>query len=57
MITENDIDLLSQNYKNALYRHGQRPNTFPNEDFVYSDRGDCVGKWLQRELNTIDCNG
>lgn len=52
MITTNDVDLLSANYKMALSSNGTIKAVTPN-GFQYSDRGDCVGYWLQTELNRI----
>jgi hypothetical protein len=53
MIDSDDLDLLSGTYKKAF--NGIIPAQIPN-DFVYKDRGDCVGHWLEAELNSINCD-
>jgi cytoplasmic iron level regulating protein YaaA (DUF328/UPF0246 family) len=55
MLNDHDIDLLSANYKNALSIDGTIPPQKPN-DFEWTDRGDCVGYWLENCLNQINCN-
>lgn len=52
-ITTSDVDLLSQTYKRAF--DGSIPAQRPN-DFVFSDRGDCVGNWLEDQLSKEICN-
>ncbi len=52
MINTKDVDLLSANYKKALDTNGMITAVSPN-GFQYSDRGDCVGYWLENELNSI----
>ena len=52
MINTNDVDLLSENYKKALNSNGIITAVSP-KGFRYSDRGDCVGYWLENELNCI----
>ena len=54
MISNNDLDLLSDTYKKAF--NVEIPANIPN-GFRYTDWGDCVGKWLENELNNINCNG
>jgi cytoplasmic iron level regulating protein YaaA (DUF328/UPF0246 family) len=54
MIDSDDVDLLSGTYKKAF--NGIIPAQIPN-DFVYKDWGDCVGHWLEAELNRINCDG
>jgi cytoplasmic iron level regulating protein YaaA (DUF328/UPF0246 family) len=53
-IGENDIDLLSKNYKKTFN------NSFflasPPEDFKYSGYGDSVGYLLEKTLTNINCN-
>ena len=50
LINNQDFDLLSKNYKKALNNKGIISAVIPN-GFSYSDRGDCVGYWLENELN------
>ena len=52
MINNNDIDLLSENYKKAIHKKGLISAITP-QGFQYSDRGDCVGYWLEKELNNL----
>lgn len=54
MIDVNDVDLLSDTYKKAFdgVFSSQRPH-----NFVFTDWGDCVGKWLETELSQINCHG
>lgn len=54
IINNKDVDLLSDNYKRALSSDGIISAVIPN-GFVYSDRGDCVGYWLENELNNLVC--
>ena len=51
----NDIDLLSNTYKKAFKKDEIIIATRP-KGFSYKDRGDCVGYWLENELNNITCN-
>ncbi len=53
VINHNDIDLLSNTYKKAF--NGNIPAQIP-DNFEFKDRGDCVGYWLENELNNINCN-
>lgn len=53
VINHNDIDLLSNTYKKAF--KGNIPAQIP-DNFEFTDRGDCVGHWLENELNNINCN-
>jgi cytoplasmic iron level regulating protein YaaA (DUF328/UPF0246 family) len=52
IINNNDVDLLSENYKKALNSNGLISPVSP-QGFRYSDRGDCVGYWLENELNNL----
>jgi cytoplasmic iron level regulating protein YaaA (DUF328/UPF0246 family) len=50
LITSKDIDLLSKTYKKALVSN---PANVP-KNFQYTDRGDCVGYWLEKELGKLN---
>ena len=50
LINSKDIDLLSKTYKKALKCN---PAKAP-ENFHYTDRGDCVGYWLEKELGKLN---
>jgi cytoplasmic iron level regulating protein YaaA (DUF328/UPF0246 family) len=50
LITIKDIDLLSIPYKKALLSN---PSKVP-QNFQYTDRGDCVGYWLEKELSNLN---
>jgi cytoplasmic iron level regulating protein YaaA (DUF328/UPF0246 family) len=52
LINSNDIDLLSENYKKAFNSNGEISAVIP-QGFRYSDRGDCVGYWLENELDQL----
>lgn len=52
MISNSDIDLLSESYKKALNSNCKITAVSP-QGFRYIDRGDCVGRWLENELNGI----
>ena len=55
VVKKYDIDLLSANYKKAIDPKGYILASKP-EGFVYRDRGDCVGYWLENSLSNITCN-
>jgi cytoplasmic iron level regulating protein YaaA (DUF328/UPF0246 family) len=49
-IDQNDIDLLSTTYNKAL---DSNPAQVP-QNFQFTDRGDCVGYWLEKELSNLN---
>ncbi len=51
-INNQDIDLLSKNYKLSLNKNGIIGAASP-QGFTYNDRGDCVGYWLENELKNL----
>ncbi|RVU25060.1 peroxide stress protein YaaA [Sandaracinomonas limnophila] len=52
-IDENDIDLLSTNYRKAIHGNSNPVAIIPNVNFT--DYGVQKGKWLNKELNNLAC--
>lgn len=54
LVFQDDIDLLSGEYRLAIHRNRQRIATIPNTTFT--DRGVQKGKWLNEQLKSIQCS-
>lgn len=53
-VNQNDIDLLSGDYRKAVHGNTNAVATIPNVQF--NDRGDQKGKWLNNQIENTICN-